>query len=527
MNTETIGQTFEWANQTGNSDWDVASAIALDGSGNVYYTGIFRATVDFDPGPGVFNLTSQGTQDVFVSKLDAAGNFIWAKQLGGTGWKDCHAMTIDGNGDILITGFFLGPTDFDPAATTFVLNSSPGGDAFICKLDSSGQFVWAKQIGGNLAVTAYSIATDDSGNVYTTGFFDGTADFDPDAGTFYLTVVAYSDIFISKLDAAGNFIWAKQLGGSEGAVGYSITVDGSGNIYSTGTFAGTVDFDPGSGTYDLFTPSGQQQIYISKLDATGNFLWAKQMGGEVGYSIITDHTGMVYATGYYGWDDITINKLDPSGNVIWSKETGAFVAYSLAVDDDYNVYATGQFFGTRDFDPGPGTYNLTAIGSTDSYISKLDSSGNFIWTIQLGGTDEVKSRASALSSNGIIYTTGTFNGTADFDHSAANYNLTSSGSYDNFLHKLNVSTTDITENSFKDKIKVFPNPAGEYLVVEFEKEYKNLRFVLRNITGEITNTFFIKNSDRAEIQLMESSGIYFLEISDQKGQKAVIKIVKK
>ncbi len=177
--TKSSAQNFQWAKQMGSTDWDKGTAIALDSNGNVYCTGDFRGTVDFDPGPGVFNLTAGGTQDIFISKFDASGNFIWAKQIGAAGWEESHALSLDEDGNIYAAGFFLGPTDFDPGAATFILNSSPGGDAFISKLDSAGNFVWAKQIGGTLAVTAYALSVDENGNVYTTGFFDGTADFDP------------------------------------------------------------------------------------------------------------------------------------------------------------------------------------------------------------------------------------------------------------------------------------------------------------------------------------------------------------
>lgn len=526
VSTNSYSQTLQWAKQMGSTDWDAGTAIAVDDSGNVYSTGYFPGTVDFDPGIGIFNLTPAGLQDIFISKLDASGNFIWAKQIRGN-WEESNAITIDGNGNIYTTGFFLGTTDFDPAATPFNLTSSSWGDAFICKLDPSGNFVWAKQIRGTRAVSSYSIAVDDSDNVYTTGYFDGTADFDPGPAIFNMTVVGYSDIFISKLDSSGHFVWAKRMSGIDGEVGYSIAIDGSGNVYTTGTFFGTVDFDPDlSGTFNLNAP-GDQEIYISKLDASGNFVWAKQMGGEVGYSIAVDNTGNVYATGYYAWADISITKLDPSGNLIWAKQFGASIGYSIAIDGNCNVYTTGQFFGTRDFDPGIGTFNLTAIGSSDAYINKLDSSGNFIWTIQLGGTEEVLGRCVAVDDNDNVYTTGSFNGTADFDPAATTFNLTSTGSYDIFLHKMEPPNLSVSENNFTDVFKIYPNPTDGNLIVEFEKEQNSLTLVLRNIIGQVVDTKFVTNSNRVEIHINEVSGIYLLELTERNNQKTVVRIMKK
>ena len=137
---------------------------------------------------------------------------------------------------------------------------------------------FAGQFGGTSNDYGNSIAVDASGNIYTTGYFAGTVDFDPSAGTYNLTSAGGNDIFISKLDASGNFVWAKQLGGTNDEKGNSIVVDASGNIYTTGNFAGTVDFDPGAGTFGLAS-TGNYDIFISKLDASGYFVWAKKMGG--------------------------------------------------------------------------------------------------------------------------------------------------------------------------------------------------------------------------------------------------------
>ena len=108
-------------------------------------------------------------------------------------------------------------------------------------------FKWAKQMGGG----GSSITLDALGNVFMTGGFSGTVDFDPGPGTFNLSSAGSNDIVIQKLDSSGNFIWAKSLGGSEGDGSLSITADASGNVYTTGWFIGTADFDPGTGAFLL------------------------------------------------------------------------------------------------------------------------------------------------------------------------------------------------------------------------------------------------------------------------------------
>src|SRR5207245_7660598 len=125
---------------------------------------------------------------------------------------------------------------------------------------------------------AHGIAADSAGNVYTTGFFSGTADFDPGPGTFNVISAGGQDIFVSKLDTDGNFIWAKALGGNAQDIGFGIAVDGVGNVMTTGFFFGTADFDPGPGTFNL-TSSGLFDTFVSKLYSSGNFVWPSDLGG--------------------------------------------------------------------------------------------------------------------------------------------------------------------------------------------------------------------------------------------------------
>jgi hypothetical protein len=225
----------------------------------VYTTGYFGGpAADFNPGVGIFNLTSLGG-GTFISKLDAAGNFVWAKAMSGEPRREASSsITLDASGNVYTTGNFNRTNDFDPGAGTFNLTSAGYGDIFISKLDAAGNFVWAKAMEGTFNENSFAIALDDSGNVYTTGSFQRTVDFDPGAGTFNLTSsggIDIDDIFISKLDTAGNFVWAKSMGGAYNDQGNSIALDDSGNVYTTGSFrapAGApVDFDPGAGTFDL------------------------------------------------------------------------------------------------------------------------------------------------------------------------------------------------------------------------------------------------------------------------------------
>ncbi|WKZ38740.1 MAG: S-layer homology domain-containing protein [Anaerolineales bacterium] len=381
---------YAWAKRIGSTGIDGAASIAADASNNIYVTGVFSGTVDFDPGAGAANLTSAGLRDIFVAKYDSDGNYIWAKRMGGGTNDSGLGLTVDAGGNVYTTGNYQGTADFDPGAGTANLTSvGNNNDVFVSKLDSNGNFVWAKSMGGTESDQGRGIAVSASGNVYTIGNFEGTADFDPGAGTANLTSAGADDVFISKLDNSGNFVWAKRIGGTDYEEGTAIAIDADENIYTTGKYELTVDFDPGAGTFNLTSAGGGGDIFISKLDSGGNFVWAKSTGG-------TDF------------------------------ERGE----SIVLDANNNVYVTGVFSGTVDFDPGAGTFNLTGPGG-EVFISILDQNGDFITARRMGGASYDWGTAITLDAQDNILVTGGFYETADFDPE-----LTSAGDADVFIVKL-------------------------------------------------------------------------------------------
>ncbi len=419
-----------WVKKMGGTLSDLGSHIALDAMGNVYVTGWFKGTADFDPGAATFNLNSAGNYDIFVLKLDSNGTFIWANSMGSTAIDHGLGISVDVSGNVLTTGVFQGAVDFNPGGSIFNLTSAGGRDIFIQKLNANGNFIWAKRMGGIYDDEGNSITTDTSGNIYTTGFFHATADFDPGAGTVNLVSAGYADIFIQKMDAGGNLIWAKRIGGIEIDAGLSIATDALGNIYTTGYFDETADFDPGLGNA-LLTAIDEGDIFIYKLDANGNYVWAKGMGGtgwDSGESIAVDNYGNVYTTGWFdswvvdfdpgvatlnltksGNIDMFIHKLDVNGNLEWVQHIGAPLhenGMSIALDGIGNIYTGGIFLGTVDFDPGAGTANLTSAGGNDFFILKLNE------CVPSNGFDVITSCDSLTWINGVTYTTS--NNTATF-----------------------------------------------------------------------------------------------------------------
>jgi hypothetical protein len=420
------------------------SSTAIDPLGNVYTTGRFSGTVDFDPSVGgTANLTSVGSSDIFIQKLNALGDLIWVKQIGNTNYDDAKGITLDAMGNIYTIGVFTGAVDFDPSSGDSTMLTSNGfTDIFIQKLNAAGNFVWAKSMGGGSYDYGYDVAVDAAGNVYTTGSFQFVADFDPGVSTANLTSSGLTDIYVCKLDALGNYVWAKSMGSTNGDNANGIALDASGNIYTAGYFSGTVDFDPGSGT-DTLSSSGNYDMFIQKLNASGNYVWAKRMGSsnyDVANDITLDASGNVFTTGYFfgtvdfdpnsgtaslnsnGNNDIFIQKLDINGNYVWAKNMGgssADFAHSIALDAIGNIYTTGGFQGTADFDPSSGsTANLTANGAfgySDIYINILDASGNYLWAKRMGGSLGDEGLGIALDAIGNVYTTGFFQGTVNMN----------------------------------------------------------------------------------------------------------------
>lgn len=325
-----------WAKQmgTGNVGHAYGHSIAVDNSLNVITSGYFSGRVDFDPGPGTFNLYCT-SNDIFVQKLDVNGNFIWAKQLVGTMFKVPYSMTTDASGNIYTCGYFKGTVDFNPDnKAKYNLTSYGDYDAFVLKLSGNGTFIWAKQIGGTGQDLSYSIALDPAGNLYTTGQFQGTADFNPGSGIYNLTSFGGVDAYVLKLDISGNFVWAKQIGGPSNDSGGEIVFDDEGTFFVSGWFYGTPDFDPGAGTYYL-TAYGNADSYIFKSDMDGNFIWAIQAGGP-------------------GWD----------------------YSISLALDASGNIFNLGWFEETADFDPdGNSEFELSNTGERDMFVQKLNPTG--------------------------------------------------------------------------------------------------------------------------------------------------------
>lgn len=460
-----FAQTLDWARTMGGPAGDLSYAIAADGAGNVYTTGVFNLTADMDPGTGTFNLTSQGSFEVFVQKMDASGNFAWAKGFGGNGFDAGTAIATDGLGNVYVTGYFSGTVDFDPGPGTFLRTSAGLHDAFTVKLDSNGDLVWAKTFGGSLTVEPTAIAVDSVGNAYITGYFEGIMDADPNTGHI-LSSNGGEDAFVLQLDTAGTLVWAVQFGGAADDQSLAIDLDPFGNIALTGYFQLTVDFDPTAAIFAL-TSNGARDVYVLKLTGSGDFEWALSFGDETffdaGQGIAFDRHGSVHtvgvfadtidcdpgagvfnlaAPGNFGNSHTFVQKVDSSGNFVWARSVGGpldDIGRGIDVNADGDVLVTGQFQDTADFDPGPDSFELTTLGALHAFVLQLDSMGDFHWAYDIGSDQSIfGNRGYGIVGlpDGSIYTTGNFVDTVDLDPGPATLLTGTTGGDDIYVQKV-------------------------------------------------------------------------------------------
>ncbi|MBK8366689.1 MAG: hypothetical protein IPL10_04495 [Bacteroidetes bacterium] len=389
-----------------------------------------------------------------------------------------------------------GSGDFDPGPTTYTLsaNAQYAYSAYISKLDSNGNFVWAKNfITGE--TKGESITVDSLGNVYSVGKIFSTSDFDPGPSTYTLFGSSGS-LYISKLTNSGNFVWAKATAANNFNQTFSLTLDLFNALYINGSYNGTVDFDPGTGI-DSYTSVGVQDGFITKLDTAGNYKWTKTLKSSntcYGASITTDANGNLYSAGYYypdadfdpgvatysltatGFGEMFILKLDSIGSFLWAKTTqGGFssfntshvFAYSLALDSQNSVYITGPFSGRVDFNTDAGSDSLDSYTGNSAYILKLNTNGNFQWAQTLGSHN---TNAIAIDNNDNMIVAGEFVSSGDFDPTAGTYMLTSNGGDDVFISKTGSSVINVREFTKNTLLHIYPNPShSNFTMVSKEK----------------------------------------------------------
>ena len=525
-----FAQTLEWVKQVGGDGKDEAYSVAVDAAGNVYTTGSFTRTVDFDPGEGIFNftVTHQG-EDMFIQKLDASGNFVWARQMvnggstseyGGVSYSQGLAISVDASEGIYVTGDFRATVDFDPGPETANLTAISAGDddAFILKLNSEGSFEWVKQIGATKDVQANSITVDGEGNVYTTGDFRGEADFDPGVDIYFLFAESYT-AYIQKLDPAGNLIWAKEF--AEASTGSSIAVDTEENVFVTGFFVGGPSM-------------GEADIFVIKHDKHGEMVWLELMGGvgdDYGRALTLDADGNIFLSGIFeqtadfniggpavnltslGKTDVFMAKMKNTGEVIWLKQMGGpgyEEVRSISLDPEGNIYTTGAFSGMVDFDPGNPTFNITSEFNNGTFVQNLDSAGEFAWAMQLPGSTYSIRTDNPES----ILLTGYFLMTGDFDPGPGTVKLDGNESLEIFILKLNPNTIlGISKEDWESGFTIYPNPSHGQVQLNFPESIESVMVHITGMDGKLIREQIILNGPHSMINMDGlAKGMYLITL---------------
>ncbi len=321
--------------------------------------------------------------------------------------------------------------------------------------------VYADGLGGSNYVSGAAVSHDGAGNAYLCGVYNGTADFDPGAGTSNLTPQgAVSDAYVAKYGPTGSLLWAVDIGGSMSSEAQAIAVTDAGDVYVTGKCNIDTDFDPSGGSTTL----GTLAMFLAKYDANGQFQWAFPItnawqenafslalaangdvlvGGELNNPFDLDPSAGVATFGTNIGRVSMIARYSPAGGFVWALTTGlgtnATSAHTngICTDATGNIFLTGLFHGVIDLDPSTNTANFTSSspGVDDLYLAKYDDAGTYLWGLGAGDGSHTQHGVDvATASDGSVYLTGKFFGTVDMDPSAGTANIAST-SYEGFLGK--------------------------------------------------------------------------------------------
>lgn len=512
--------TYTWAKLiAGGSSNNFPADIAADESGNVYVTGAFTATIDFDPGAGIANLAATNNLSMFVLKLDNAGNYAWAKAILPTTGSAANrafprSIAVDKSGAVYITGQIYIPgltvgqyIDFDPGVGVTPLRpDGPLEDAcFLSKLNASGDLVWAHQyanVDNGAYVRPSTIYIDRDDNIYATGLFQGSPDFDPGPGITTLTATGTHDAFISKFDPSGTLTWAKPIAGPGTAFIRGVQMDTAGNIYLAGAITGTADLDPGAGTADLVATVASS--FIAKWNDQGDYVDAQ---------LITNPS-----TGTSDGNGVAVNKAGTE------------------------VYLYGYFSGTTNFDPA-GSNPVTSLGSSDNYLVKFFSSTLPITLSEFGatakglvaelrwstGSESINKGFEVLRSTDgqswqrigyVVSQAAGGNSSTDLtyqftDHSPAggiNYYRLKQEDLDG-----QSSLSPIRSVSFgsASTVKVYPNPTPGVLYVAGLKGGETIS--IYNTTGQLQGSQQVNNGGTQPLSIRSlAKGLYYIKVVNKK-----------
>jgi hypothetical protein len=478
-----IDSTGNWVwLQPGQGGWDErALGMCVDRINNfVYVTGTCWYNTNFGSCPTPTSYPG-GQDNIFISKLDLNGNCQWLIQAGSASDDHGYDLVTDKAGNIYLTGF----ASFDTWSTNDTAYFGdhkfrvPYGDSlgYVTKISPSGVFQWVRAFPGIDGERDNRITIDDEANIYVTGSFYGTQAY----GTTTVTSKGGHDIFVLKLDSAGNQLWVQTAGGILNDRGNSVTVDGAQDVYVTGEFRDIVIFGPDT-VNNYGGPSGRD-AFVAKLTKNGNWKWASKAGSSSG---------------------------SDRGNRIESDKRDL-------------LFITGQIKGNATF----GSKNVVCnpMDSIQAFVAALDTAGVWHWVTQGGGHYEDRGNGLVVDEFCNIYVAGYFQDTVTFGA------LTDTSVYkkDIFVSKINsdcnVFGIGIHENLLESNMVLFPNPSNGKFTIDFGTYFKEMNVIVYNAFGQELQDHKLNGVDRAEITIKEGSGIYFVKLIGSNGAFRTFKVV--
>jgi hypothetical protein len=436
-----------WAKAGLGSGFNRSNAITNDNAGNSYIIGSFESSVTF----GNTNLTSSGSRDIFIAKINSSGAWQWAIKAGGTGTEDGLGVKYNS------ANVFLGITGYYSANSSFgqtVLVSKGGRDIFVASLDTNGNWNWAVSAASTGAEESRGIAIDGSGNSVITGYYTSALSF----GDKNLPAGTGRDVYVAKIDKSGNWLWAANASGAGSDEANAIGLDNSGNAYITGWFSSDLKF----GNTTLYAES-ERNLFVARISSSGTWSWGKIGSGSSlveGAGISVSTNGTTFLAGYLykdatflnttlnslGESDIILARISSSGSWIWANSnggvTGVVTGDGVAVDSSGNVIYSGSFYGSVKF----GDDTLRSNGGADMYIAKYSPETGWIWAKSFGGTENDIAKSLAVDGEDNIYVVGTFQGTVNF----GGISRQSNGITDAFIIKLSKYGNIVWANSVGD-----------------------------------------------------------------------------
>ena len=527
----TMSQTMPswiWAYKAGDMGSDYGNSLCTDTAGNTYVTGTFEQSVYFS----IYQLTSAGSEDIFIMKNDDEGNTIWAKSFGGTSLDYVNKITLDNEGNIIITGAFRSDEITFGTTTLINPNSDIGYDnIFVAKFNAEGDNLWAISVDGDGNGTGSGVATDNNENIIISGFFDGQVLTFGDIvihNSFQLT----DEIFLAKLDKSGNTLWAKAMGGFGYDYGRDVAVKNNGDILLSADFESDSVLMADTTLYN----TGGADYFIADFTPEGNLSWLNKADGdadEFGTAITSDADDNTYVTGHFngtamtignttlpgnGYDNIFVAKYTPDGQVEWVlNPSGANNDEATGINACPNgmLYVTGEY-SSETFTIGAiELQNSTTNEYTDTFIAGIkQDDGSVSWAKSIGGNDDDGIEAVSSDSHGTIYITGYFYSRIVEIGINVLRNADDSQNSTDILYA-RIDDFDGINNTSSDYDAVFyPNPATENIVIKVKNP--TTVEIFNNLGQSVLKTEKAETNTSIALAKLQP-GIYFIKFKNKSG----------